>query len=144
MNLREKTDLSVIILFLALLANCSNKVIKEKHIRINPVKADSLFQEYGSNIAIINCLRCGCFVDEYNKRFRENHEMPQGYVLLTDTSCNKFLFPVKHLSNRSFDDLSEDIYNLTFLRKSDTGIVVKILKIDDSKKVEKISKDFFK
>ena len=143
MNLSKGINLYIFILFF-LPISCTNKVAQDKRVKIKTATADSLFKIYGSNIAVMSCLRCGCFVDEYNKRFKASHEIPQGYTLLTDTTCNSLMFPVKHLPGRIFDDLSEDIYNLTFMRKVDTGIVIKILQVEESSKIGTIARTFFR
>jgi len=67
-----------------------------------------------------------------------------GYILLTDTTCNKLLFSATHISNDIIERISEDIYNLTLLKKSGAVIKIKIVSVEDSRNADKVAESFFK
>ncbi len=135
--------LILLIALWSLLIACSATRRGALPVNLNAPMADSLFNRFGDNIAIVSCLRCACFVDALNKEFVEKSVVPTGYILITDTSCNKFRFNVQHVPAATLDRLSDDIYNVTFLQKRDTGIAYRILHIEESARIHSIAQRFF-
>ena len=122
---------------------CRNQVSShELPIKYNEKNLDSLFQKYGPKLAILSCLRCQCFVEAYNRDTAL--QKMEGYVLMTDTTCNKMSTPVKNIRKREIDSISEDIYNLTFIKTEKGNVTFKILKVEDSKRIKSIAESFFK
>jgi len=120
----------------------SGKVITEK-VNLNLKELDSVMNIHGKKLAILSCLRCQCFVEDFNLRFYKAGKKPEGYILLTDTSCNKLLFSATHISNDIIEKISDDIYNLTLLKKSGTDIKIKTVAVEDSGKADKVAESFF-
>jgi hypothetical protein len=110
--------------------------------KISP-SLDSLFGIYGDNLAFLSCLRCGCFVDSYNKNFVQRNEKPTNYILLTDTTCNRLRFAINYISTNEIEKISDEFYNVTFVKKRDTKIWYKILKVEESDKMRMTAKNFF-
>ena len=104
---------------------------------------DSLANLYGNNLAILSCLRCDCFRNFYNLRYDSLGEKPAGYVLFSDTNCTRLNFPVIMLPSSLQKEISEDIYNVTFIiRKTDT-IEYRILSIKETEDIPSIARSFF-
>lgn len=113
-------------------------------VRIDSKEITKVLDQNGNNIALLSCLRCGCFVDAYNRAFRESGRKPEGYVLLADTLCNKFLFPVTNIPASDIEKISDEIYNLTLVKRRNKTLTTKILHVEDSKRMEKIITHFFR
>jgi len=127
-----------------LLLKCSSAPETSKQIKFDHAALGKILDKHGNNIALLSCLRCGCFVDVYNKGFIENGIQPTEYVLIADTLCNKFLFQVNFLSSEDIEKISDEIYNLTLIKRRNNVITSKILQVEDSKNLEKAVRSFFK
>lgn len=119
---------------------CCQSKKEDPKLLLNVPMRDSLLAKYGNNIAILSCLRCGCFVQYFN----DFNGKTEGYVLLADTNCNKLNIPVHYISNDQVEQLSEDIYNLTLIKSEKGEIKSKIVKAGDSKQIAKDIRSFFK
>lgn len=144
MSLRKQSKLILLSALVLLVNACTSSSISTMPLSLNRKKADSVFNHHGNNIAILSCLRCVCFVDELNYDIKRTKMLPNRYTLLTDTNCNKFLIPVTHISSKQIEELSEDIYNLVFIKQRDTVIKTLIVAVEDSKKIRKIADKFFR
>ncbi len=134
------------VLFFLIIACASCNQRQKSHIPDIPINisvVDSLFYIYGNNFAVLACRTCDCFREEYNNSFRKTRNLPTGYRLLTDTNCNKFDFPVIHFPSSQMDKLSEDLYNLVLFKKENGVMLHKVIRVKDSKKIEKIAQLFF-
>lgn len=128
--------------FISFTCNEFKKTTNEK-INFNIYELDSLLNVHGDNIAILSCLRCQCFVNDFNRRFSKAGKKPLGYILLTDTSCNKLLFSVRFISSNTIEKISEDFYNLILIKKSGTDIRVKIVEVENSNNADVVAENFF-
>lgn len=133
-------SLLIVLVFSAQL-QCNSEKKRTTKINYDRNKLDSLVTRYGKNLALLSCIRCGCFVEAYNKI--PAFQQTVGYRLLTDKNCNKMKFPVEHISQRDMQAISEDFYNLTLIKSRDNGISFKILTIQESKAIDKEAKRFF-
>lgn len=111
--------------------------------KVNKPILDSLRNLYGNRIAVLSCLACGCFKQDYNSRFKTEQDIPKGYILITDTTCNKLKFPAVHVDNKILENLSDDFYNLTFIKITKDSFELKNLPIEKSKLVSKEAIIFF-
>jgi hypothetical protein len=125
-----------------LMISC-NSSKKEYQIVGNRKIVDSITSIYGNSLALMSCLRCECFIDEYNKIYYENSTINLGYILLTDTSCNRMNFAVQHIGSSVVERISEEFFNVVFLRKRNGEYEFKILTVEESKKLQEIAKSFF-
>lgn len=123
---------------------CTSSSYSSTSIKLDSKEINKVLDQNGNNIALLSCLRCGCFVDAYNRTFKESGKKPEGYVLLADTLCNKFVFPVINIPAGDIEKISDEIYNLTLIKRSNKNITTKILQVEDSKKMEKVIANFFK
>jgi hypothetical protein len=143
MFLSRNTLVFIVWAFFSFMCRGSKKVITE-NVNINKKELDSVMSIHGEKIAILSCLRCHCFVEDFNLRYYKSGKKPEGYILLTDTTCNKLLFSATHISNDIIERISEDIYNLTLLKKSGAHIKIKIVSVEDSRNADKVAESFFK
>lgn len=126
------------------LLNCGGpKKSSESILVSNSSKLDSLFKLYGNNLAIVSCLRCGCFIDSYNDEYIRSMKQPEGYTLLADTACNKLKFPVVYINTRDVERISDEFYNITFLKRRQSKTSYRILNVDESNRIQKIASQFF-
>jgi len=145
MGLKKINNTSYILaLILPVLVKCTSSSHSSDSIKFDSNEINKVLDQNGDNIALLSCLRCGCFVDAYNSIFKKSGKKPEGYVLLADTLCNKFLFPVINIPAGDFEKISDEIYNLTLFKRRNKTITTKILQVEDSKKMEKIITLFFK
>ena len=112
MFLSKQILLLIALAIFSFMCKGSKKMITEK-VNINKKELDSIMSIHGGKVAILSCLRCQCFVEDFNLRFYKSGKKPEGYILLTDTTCNKLLFSVTHISTDIIEKISDDIYNLT-------------------------------
>jgi len=134
----------IVALMLPVFMKCTSSSYSSTSIKLDSKEINKVLDQNGNNIALLSCLRCGCFVDAYNRTFKESGKKPEGYVLLADTLCNKFVFPVINIPAGDIEKISDEIYNLTLIKRSNKNITTKILQVDDSKKMEKVIANFFK
>ena len=145
MGLKNINNTSYIFaLILPVLLKCTSPSHNSDSIKLDAKEINQVLDQNGNNIALLSCLRCGCFVDAYNRIFKESGKRPEGYVLLADTLCNEFLFPVINITSDNIEKISDEIYNLTLVKRRAKTITTKILQVEDSKKMEKIITHFFK
>jgi hypothetical protein len=139
MNLR--TSIYCVILFLGV--ECSTKPAANAGLSLNRTEIDSLAKIHGDNLAIISCLRCQCFDASYNKAYMNSRQSPGRYVLFADTSCAKLLFPVRYMSKELQERISDDIYNVIFIKRRSGEISTRILSVKESNAIDKIARAFF-
>ncbi len=147
MFLRKKNK-PIIQIFLLLLLHfsvisCNNNHVPDVKIALNNQLVDSLMYLHGNNIAILSCLRCNCFVESYTKKYRDQAYVPTGYSLFADSFCTKLPIPTIQLPQKVMDRISEDIYNLTLLKKRDGKLLVYVIPVNKSKTLGKITQKFF-
>lgn len=110
---------------------------------LNRELIDSLGNLYGDNLAILSCLRCDCFRDFYNHQYNNFGAKPAGYVLFADTNCTRLDFPVIMLPSPLQKEISEDIYNVTFIKRKTDTIEYRILSVKETKDIPAIARSFF-
>jgi predicted nucleic-acid-binding Zn-ribbon protein len=142
-NITKNTNFILLFIF-PLLMKCRSNSEASKQFEFNLEEMNKILNQNGNNIALLSCLRCGCFVDVYNKEFKEKGTRPTEYILLADTTCNKFLFQVNFLSSNDIEKISDEMYNLTLVKRRDKTIITKILQVEDSKNLEVAIGRFFK
>jgi len=141
----QKTNLFIIAILLLNPFGCFKKKHSEQILFSKTSLAlDSLFRIHGDNLAFLSCLRCGCFVDSYNKNFVQKNEKPENYILLTDTTCNHLRFSVHHISTNKIEKISDEFYNIIFVKRRETKIWYRILNIEESDKIRSNAEEFFK
>lgn len=95
-------------------------------------------------IALMSCIRCGCFVNLLNNMTGADKAALKDVVFLSDTSCNKITYPSLHIPQVAVDSMSLDLYNVVLFRKKKEGYKVRIVETDESKNFARICSDFFR
>lgn len=127
--------------FLTACGSKNNQVVTKLYF--NESLLDSITEIYSNNIAILSCLNCDCFRQEYNKEFSRSRTGPIGYTLIADTNCVKLRFPIVHMSQKLIDSLSDNIYNLVFINGKGQKAPYKILRVNESSRIQKEADKFF-
>lgn len=104
---------------------------------------DSIMDIQGTKLAVLSCLNCDCFRQEYILDYSRNGKLPSGYKLMADTNCIKMNFPIFHLPQKLLDNLSVDLYNLVFIKKVNEVVTYKVLKTSESNRIQKEADKFF-
>jgi hypothetical protein len=131
-------------LLLLLLMGCSSNQ------PTGPVKSDinkAILQNRlprGEKIALVSCIRCGCFVKMLNNLTSQEKTALQDVVFLSDTTCNKINYPSLHITQSAIDSISQDLYNIVLFRKTNEGYDVRLIETEESKDFTRICTDFFR
>lgn len=95
-------------------------------------------------IIILPCTRCGCFLTVLNNiKGVDSTFITNEATFITDSSCNKTKFKFIHKEQKQIDSLSDDIYNITLIKRNESEIKVRIIKTTESDQTVKILKRFF-
>ncbi len=109
------------------------------------VNQDILIKYFNkSNIVLLSCVRCGCFVDLMNTLSKEEKLILQPYAIATDTNCNKISLQAIHIPQKVIDSISQDIYNITLIKKIGSVYDVRIIQTKEMRKTINIIKQYFK
>jgi hypothetical protein len=95
-------------------------------------------------IALMSCIRCGCFVNLLNNLTSADKAALKDVVFLSDTTCNKINYPSLHISQAAIDSISFDLYNVVLFRKENQDYKMRIIETDESKDFSRICSDFFR
>lgn len=128
-------------IFLTACESKNNQVVTKLYF--NEGLLDSITKIYSNNIAILSCLNCDCFRQEYNKEFARSKSGPIGYTLIADTNCVKLSFPIAHMSQKLIDSLSDNIYNLVLIHGKGQKASYRILRVNESTRIQKEADKFF-
>jgi hypothetical protein len=96
-----------------------------------------------NKVVIFYGQKCGCFIQDLNKGWAKDSSFIKTLHIYGDTSYNRLRFPINHLPQSCIDTLSEDIYNVTLMKKGNGKIDFRILETTESGKFVSIAKKFF-
>jgi hypothetical protein len=92
---------------------------------------------------IISCVRCSCFNTVIRNFKAEEKEYFSHITILADTTCTKTNIPALHTTQKLIDGISEDIYNITLVKRMNGQVVNRIIQTDESSNFFLICKKFF-
>lgn len=132
-----------IIVFLATCKDPTQGIKPTEGIKIN----SDILQKYAgekNTYIIMSCVRCSCFDGDLKRIKPADIEYLRQFIFITDTTCGKIEFSNAHLSQNIIDSISDDIYNITLIkRNSNNGFLVRIIKQEESTQFLKICRTFF-
>ncbi len=95
-------------------------------------------------IVVFPCTRCSCFLAVLNNiKGLDSTFIANETTLITDSSCNKTKFKFNHREQKQIDSLSDDIYNITLIKKNEIGVKIRIINTTESDQTVKIFRTFF-
>ena len=121
---------------------CTNRIKTNQKINVNQNVIHKLVNEH-DKILILSCVRCGCFIDAIKDAYKKDSIFLKTIYLATDTNCTKLKFTFNHLSQNQIDSISDDLYNVVLLKKTESGYQVREIETKESPKILEIIKAYF-
>lgn len=136
--------ISLLFLSLVLLEGCktTNKI---HYIDINQ-KATYQYFNGQKKVLILSCVRCGCFINAMGSAYHKDKLFFDDINIFTDTTCTSLKFIKNHISQKKIDSISNEIYNITLLKKvyQNGEYIARIVETKESPRLLDICKEFFK
>lgn len=135
-------------LLLLLVTGCSSNVpaggsLPKPELSVNTAILRNRFPGE-EKIALLSCIRCGCFVTLLNNMTSADKAAMKDVVFLSDTTCNNINYPSLHITQAAIDSISFDLYNVVLFRKKDQDYKVRIIETEESKNFSRICSEFFR
>lgn len=124
------------------LFSCYNNIKKNHDLSINTGLL-SKYSDQSDKTIILSCISCSCFKPILTNLSDVDKLTLSKYRILGDTNCFKTKLPITQIRQNTIDSLSDDIYNITLVRKVGEKYNLRIIETNESSKLVAICRDFF-
>lgn len=122
--------------------SCVEKKNKDGMIEMNQ-NVTSRILEGRDKVLIFSCVRCNCFINSMSEAYKKDSTYLNSIYMLTDTACTKLRFRMNYISQVKVDSISDEMYNVTLLRKVNGNYISRTIETEESPQVLKIINEFF-
>ncbi len=94
-------------------------------------------------VMVLSCIRCGCFMSELPRAWRQDSTYFRQLWLVADTGCTRLPFLNGHVSQKELDGLSDELYNLVLIKREGNQYTGRIIETRESGEIRSICRRFF-
>jgi hypothetical protein len=78
-----------------------------------------------------------------NGAFKKDSTFFKQIYMVTDTNCTKLKFHMDYISQAGIDSISNEMYNVTLLKRVNGNYVGRMIETEESPKILEVVKTFF-